>query len=42
MIKVEETSFYEWQKKFLTHENGFHCPLSGHDHGYITVASHSV
>lgn len=45
-MKAKETSFYEWQKKFSTHDkcmthlaqlrwpNGFQCPHCGHDHGY--------
>jgi len=45
-MKAQETSFYEWQKKFSSHDKcmahlaklrwptGFQCPQCGHDHGY--------
>ena len=51
-MKAEESSFYQWQKKFSTNEkcmahlatlrweNGFQCPHCGHDHGYWTEAHH--
>ena len=47
-MKAEETSFYEWQKRFsderhclehlqaLRWPDGFVCPHCGHDHGYQT------
>lgn len=45
-MKAQETSFYDWQKKFSSDDkcmahlaklrwpNGFQCPQCGHDHGY--------
>lgn len=45
-MKAQETSFYDWQKKFSSEDkcmahlaklrwpNGFQCPQCGHDHGY--------
>lgn len=49
-MKAQETSFYDWQKKFSSDDkcmahlaklrwpNGFQCPQCGHDHGYCWKA----
>lgn len=51
-MKAEESSFYEWQRKFSTDEmcmahlkslkwgKGFQCSSCGHDHGYWSEEYH--